>query len=110
VFWQAVLDIDPHAPDQSRLAGAREGHLTGLFAAAGLRDTEWTVLTVQTRFMSFEEWWEPFTLGVGSAGDYVQGLDVRRRAELRERCASLLPRQGPVDVTASAWATIGRTR
>jgi SAM-dependent methyltransferase len=110
VFWQAALDLDPHARDESRLAGAREGHLAELFAAAGLRDVESTMLTVQTRYQSFEEWWEPFTLGVGPAGDYVQGLDVRRRTELRDRCASLLPRQGPVDVTASAWTTIGRAR
>jgi hypothetical protein len=68
------------------------------------------MLTVQTRYRSFEEWWEPFTLGVGPAGDYVQGLDVERRAELHDRCASLLPRRGPVDVTASAWTTIGRKR
>jgi SAM-dependent methyltransferase len=110
VFWQAVLDLDPHARDESRLAGAREGHLAELFATAGLRDIESTVLTVHTRFSSFEEWWDPFTLGVGPAGDYVQGLDARRRAELRERCASLLPQQGPLDVTAAAWAAIGRTQ
>jgi SAM-dependent methyltransferase len=109
VFWHAVLDLDPHARDESQLAGAREGHLAELFAAAGLQDIESTMLTVQTRFGSFEEWWEPFTLGVGPAGDYVQGLDTERRLELRDRCASLLPRQGPVEVTASAWATIGRT-
>jgi SAM-dependent methyltransferase len=108
VFWHAVLDLDPHARDESRLAGAREGHLAELFAAAGLQDIESTMLTVQTRFRSFEEWWEPFTLGVGPAGDYVQGLDTRRRSELRDRCASLLPRQGPVDIIASAWAAIGR--
>ncbi|MCU7728324.1 methyltransferase domain-containing protein [Actinoplanes sp. KI2] len=109
VFWHAVLDLDPHAHDESQLAGAREGHLTELFVAAGLRDIESTMLTVQTRFRTFEEWWEPFTLGVGPAGDYVRGLDTERRLELRDRCASLLPQQGPVDVTASAWATIGRT-
>jgi SAM-dependent methyltransferase len=109
VFWRAVLDLDPHARDESQLAGAREGHLAELFAAAGLRDIESTMLTVQTRFRSFEEWWEPFTLGVGPAGDYVQGLDTQRRLELRDRCASLLPRQWPVGIAASAWATIGRT-
>jgi SAM-dependent methyltransferase len=107
VFWQAVRDLDPHARDESQLAGAREGHLAELFAAAGLRDIESTVLTVQTRFGDFDEWWEPFTLGVGPAGDYVQGLDAPRRAQLRDRCASLLPRPGPIDVTASAWAAIG---
>jgi SAM-dependent methyltransferase len=108
MFWKAALDLDPHAHDESQLAGAREGHLADLFAAAGLRNIESTVLTVHTRFTSFEEWWEPFTLGVGPAGDYLQRLPVERRAQLRDRCASLLQQQGPVDVTASAWATIGR--
>jgi SAM-dependent methyltransferase len=109
VFWRAVRELDPRARDESQLAGAREGHLAELFDAAGLGDIESTVLTVQTRYSSFEEWWKPFTLGVGPAGDYVQGLDPRQRAELRDRCASLLTRQGPIDVTASAWTTIGRT-
>jgi SAM-dependent methyltransferase len=110
VFWQAVLDLDPDARDESGLAGAREGHLAELFAAAGVRDIESTVLTVHARFNSFEEWWEPLTLGVGPAGDYVQGLDARCRAELRDRCAARLPQRGPVDICAAAWATMGRTQ
>jgi SAM-dependent methyltransferase len=108
VFWRAVLDLDPHARDESGLAGAREGHLVELFTAAGLRDIESTVLTVRASFAGFDEWWEPFTLGVGPAGDYVRGLDAGRREELRGRCASLLPRQGPVEIVASAWTTLGR--
>ena len=108
-FWRAVADLDPGARDESGLAGAREGHLAELFAAAGLREIESTTLTVQTGYESFADWWEPFTLGVGPAGDYVKTLDVRRCAELRERCASLLPRQGPIEVTAAAWAATART-
>ncbi len=108
VFWNAVLDLDPLARDESALAGAREGHLAELFAAAGLRDIESTVLTVRVSFATFDEWWEPLTFGVGPAGDYVQALDETRRARLRERCASLLPGQGPFDIAASAWAALGR--
>jgi len=26
-FWQAVRELDPRAPDESGLAGVREGHL-----------------------------------------------------------------------------------
>jgi SAM-dependent methyltransferase len=109
VFWKAALDLDPDARDESALAGAREGHLAELFAAAGLGDIESTVLTVRASFRSFEEWWEPFTLGVGPAGDYVRGLTAERRDELRGRCASLLPLKGPIDIAASAWSTLGRT-
>jgi hypothetical protein len=107
VFWRAVRDLDPDAPDESGLAGAREGHLAELFAAAGLRQVESTQLTVRVGFASVDQWWEPFTLGVGPAGDYVARLDEPRRTALRERCAELLPPGTPIEITASAWAALG---
>nr|BFE60500.1 class I SAM-dependent methyltransferase [Dactylosporangium thailandense] len=109
VFWRAALELDPAARDESGLAGAREGHLAELFTAAGLRDLEPAELTVRTTFAGFAEWWEPFTLGVGPAGDYVRTLDEPHREALRERCATLLPATGPIEVTAMAWTVLGRT-
>ena len=106
VFWRAAREIDPDVADESQLAGAREGHLAELFEAAGLRDIEETALSADIEHRSFEEWWEPFTRGVGPAGSYVAGLDAERRAELREICRSLLP-IAPFVVTARAWATRG---
>ena len=108
LFWRAVHDLDPEARDESGLAGAREGHLAELFAAAGLHEIESSVLTVRAPFATFDEWWEPFTLGVGPAGDYVARLDATRRSELRAHCSELLPREGPFDITASAWTACGR--
>ncbi|WP_432992760.1 class I SAM-dependent methyltransferase [Dactylosporangium sp. CA-233914] len=102
-FWRAVLDLDPSARDESGLAGVREGHLAELFAAAGLRDIEPAVLSVRSTFANFDEWWEPYTLGVGTAGDHMQSLDPAGREKLRTRCAALLPPDGPFEVTASAW-------
>jgi SAM-dependent methyltransferase len=110
VFWRAVHELDPQARDESGLAGAREGHLAELFAAAGLREIESDMLTVTVRFETFDEWWEPFTLGVGPAGDYVARLDAAHRTELRARCATLLPDGTPFDITASAWAAAGRAQ
>ena len=110
VFWRAVLDLDPAAHDESALAGAREGHLAELFAAAGLPEIEASVLTVRVRFADFAQWWEPFTLGVGPAGDYVARLDEVRRDGLRARCAELLPAAGPIDIAASAWTVTARVR
>jgi SAM-dependent methyltransferase len=109
VFWQAVLALDPAAHDESGLAGARAGHLAELFAAAGLGEIEPAVLTVRRTFAGFDEWWEPYTLGVGPAGDYVRGLDSGRVAALRDECASRLPQQWPIEVSASAWAATGRS-
>ena len=106
VFWKAARELDPEVDDEARLAGAREGHLAKLLEAAGLHDIEETALSASLEHPSFEEWWEPFTRGVGPAGSYVAGLDAERQAELRERCRSLLP-VGPFVLTARAWATRG---
>ena len=91
LFWGAVHDTDPTAHDESALAGAREGHLAELCEAAGLAHIEATMLTVTVPYESFAEWWEPFTLGVGPAGDYVEHLDEAGRDALRRRCEQLLP-------------------
>jgi SAM-dependent methyltransferase len=107
-FWSTVRALDPRARDESHLAGAREGHLAELFVAAGLDRVESAMLTVSAGFAGFDEWWEPFTLGVGPAGSYVRGLDDRRRDELRDRCAARLGADGPFEITASAWAASGR--
>lgn len=107
VFWRAVHTVDPAARDESDLAGAREGHLAELFAAAGLREIEETVLEVRVEHATFDEWWEPFTFGVGPAGAYVKALAAPEREQLRERCRSLLP-SPPFALPARAWAVRGR--
>lgn len=106
LFWNAARELNPEVLDESSLAGARKGHLAELFAKAGLRSVETTVLIATVTHASFEEWWEPFTLGVGPAGAYVAGLEMQRRAELRERCRELL-RKTPFDVAARAWTARG---
>ena len=106
-FWRAAHDLDPDVHDESGLAGAREGHLAETFTAAGLREIEETTLSASLEHPSFDEWWEPFTRGVGPAGSHVAGLTPERQAELRERCRALLP-AGPFTVTAQAWAARGR--
>jgi SAM-dependent methyltransferase len=107
VCWEAVHSLDPDARDESDLAGAREGHLAELFAAAGFRVIEETVLAARVEHPSFEEWWEPFTLGVGPAGAYVTRLADGDRDRPRELCRSRLP-FSPFTVTARAWAVRGR--
>ena len=78
-FWQAARELDPGVHDESDLAGAREGHLRELFEQAGLQSVEETTIEMAAEFPSFDEWWEPFTLGVGPAGDYARTLDDAAR-------------------------------
>ena len=103
---RAVREVDPSAPDESGLAGVGEGQLAGLFTQAGLTVTDATALTVQVRHATFGDWWQPFTLGVGPAGTYVASLTGERRRLLSEHCRELLG-DGPVDVSATAWAVTG---
>jgi SAM-dependent methyltransferase len=105
-FWAAARELDPAVDDESGLAGAREGHLAQLFHDAGLREIEERTLSIRVEHGSFEEWWEPYTLGVGPAGDYVAGLDSTRQAELREQCRTRLS-TFPFVLTAQAWAVRG---
>ncbi len=107
LFWRAVHEGDPGARGEAGLAGAREGHLVELAGAAGLREVEPTRLTVAVPYATFDEWWEPFTLGVGPAGGYVTGLDEPSRDALRTRCERRLP-TAPFEVSASAWCVKAR--
>jgi SAM-dependent methyltransferase len=106
-FWSSARELDADVADESGLAGAREGHLAMLLRDAGLTDVEERALSVNVEHRSFEEWWEPYTLGVGPAGSYVAGLDATRQVELREHCRRRLP-IAPFVLTARAWAARGR--
>ena len=105
-FWEAARELDSGAEDESGLAGARAAHLAELLAAAGLRRVEEAELTASVEYASFDDWWGPFTLGVGPAGSYARTLGAAELSALRERCRELLP-EAPFTVTAVAWAARG---
>lgn len=108
LFWRAARELDPAVVDESRRAGAREGHLSELFEAAGLREVEETILSIEREHAGFEEWWEPYTGGVGPAGAYVNTLSPEQKGVLRDRCRALLP-DGSFVLGSRAWAARGRS-
>jgi SAM-dependent methyltransferase len=105
-FWRAVRDLDAQAEDESGLAGVHEGDLSALFTEAGVREIEETTLSVDVEHPTFEDWWQPYTLGVGPAGAYVAGLAEDVQAALREHCREVLP-PAPFVLTARAWGARG---
>ena len=106
MFWNAVHTIDPIEEAESTMPGVREGHLAELFSQAGLTPEE-TTLSVEAHFESFDDWWVPYTMGVGPAGEYVKKLDDAQREQLRDAAARLLP-DGPFDLPAQAWCVSAR--
>ena len=106
LFWDVVRELDPGVEGEAQLAGAREGHLAELFGDAGLASIADTCLSITVTHPSFEDWWEPFTFGVGPAGSYVAALDVSSQIRLRDRCRDMLP-SPPFTLKARAWAARG---
>jgi SAM-dependent methyltransferase len=105
-FWHAVRELEPGADAEANLAGTRGGQLTELFGEAGLREVEEIALPVHLEHPTFEDWWEPFTLGVGPAGVYFTSLDAKKQSELREAARRTLP-EPPFTLSARAWTARG---
>jgi SAM-dependent methyltransferase len=109
-FWDAALSLDPDTPDEARTM--RYNHpdvLRKLWLGAGLEAVENDALVVETSYLDFDDFWEPFTGGVGPAGVYVSSLDPDRRAALREECRRRLGEPvGAFTLSAKAWAVKGR--
>lgn len=104
-FWQAVAELD-QVEGESLGPGVNQGDIARLFAKAGLAVVKDTELTIDVPQIGFDDWWEPVTLGVGPAGDYVLSLDADRRAQLRAHCQQILA-NGLAVVSATVWAVTG---
>lgn len=107
LFWAAASALDPEVEGESHLPGARQGHLVELLTDAGLGDVEEATLWVTVEHRTFDDWWEPFTLGVGPGGSYVAALTAEEVQQLREECQRRLP-SAPFSLTGRAWAARGR--
>ena len=110
-FWDAAVALDPDpaaaADERSRMRFARQGELGALCREAGLRDVEEGELVVSADYESFDDLWEPFTLGVGPAGEHAASLDPERQHALmddyRRRLGSP---DGPFSLDARAWFAV----
>ncbi len=114
-FWAAAAELDAAAAvlDQGeRFPICRPDGLRDCFAAAGLEDLDVTAIEIATPFGSFDEYWEPFLGGQGSAPGYAMSLDEPARERLRERLRERVPARpdGSIALRARAWAVRGSRR
>lgn len=105
-FWEVAKRADPTTADEGDLPGTASGQLAALLEEASLREVVETSLDVEVPFATFEEWWEPFTFGVGPAGQHVANLDESGRMLLVEMLREELG-DGPFTIRARAWAASG---
>jgi SAM-dependent methyltransferase len=109
-FWAAALSLDPETPDEARtMRYIDPDDLRALWQRAGLEAVESGALVVEASYRDFDDYWEPFTAGVGPGGAYTVSLDPDRRAALREECRRRLgDPDGAFTLSAKAWAVKGR--
>jgi SAM-dependent methyltransferase len=111
LFWDAVTETDPDAAgldEGARFPLCRRDPLVETFG--GLAEVDATLITVESSYADFDEYWTPFLGGVGPGPAYVASLDDERRATLREALRARVPvaADGTIPMRASAWAVRGR--
>ncbi len=77
-----------------------------MLTAAGLADVTEVEQSAHVEHPSFDDWWQPFSLGVGPAGTYLTGLDADHRARIRDRCHEELG-DGPFTLPTVTYAGRG---
>ncbi|MGZ4165135.1 MAG: class I SAM-dependent methyltransferase [Solirubrobacteraceae bacterium] len=102
IFWEAAREVQPGVEGERRMAGTEQGDIARRFQAAGLSDVTGGALTASAHYADFEDFWQPLTLAVGPAGQYLHLLAEDQRARVREACRARLP-QGSFSLDARAW-------
>jgi len=106
IFWDAARHLDPHVAGERRRPGVSEGDIGERFVKAGLEDVVHGALEVRADYADFDDFWQPFTFGVGPAGQHLAALSDDRRSALRELCRAGVD-DGPFSLTARAWYARG---
>jgi SAM-dependent methyltransferase len=112
-FWDAAVAVHRHkatqagALDRTRFCDPDE--LRELWARVGLLEVGAGELVVGADHADFDDFWWPFTAGVGGSGRYCASLDEAGREALREEVHRRLGSPtGPFRLSARAWYVRGQ--
>jgi SAM-dependent methyltransferase len=112
-FWDAAVAVDRRKATQAgaltrtRLCDPDE--LRELWARIGLLEIDAGELVVGADYADFDDFWWPFSAGVGGSGSYCASLDEAGREALREELRRRLGSPtGPFRLSARAWYVRGR--
>lgn len=112
IFWDEAIALTParDARDERHMPLSRRGELAVLWRHHGLQDVSEETTTIQTRFLSFDDYWSPFLEKQGPAGEYVAALSTSEQDQLRLRLRRRLLGDGPdrpITLDARAWGVRG---
>lgn len=112
VFWEVAAHDDAavtELPEVRRYPLCQPEPLRAVFSAAGLDAVRVVDLEAPALFKDFDDYWQPFLGGQGTAPAYVATLSDGRRAVLRETLRNALPvsADGHIRLRVRAWAVRG---
>ncbi|NND31972.1 MAG: class I SAM-dependent methyltransferase [Saprospiraceae bacterium] len=112
-FWDAASSIDHNSrllDEGVRFPICNSDTLSKEFKQAGISEVETTMLDVETKFESFDDYWTPFLGGQGPAPSYVASLSEEMQADLKDQVFNSLPIEsdGSIKLLARAIAIRGR--
>lgn len=106
IFWDAVRQGRPGVEGERRLPGTVEGDLVARLRRAGLADVTGSAIMASADYADFDDFWQPFTFGVGPSGQYLASLSDAERRRVRDACQAQLP-EGSFSLAARAWCARG---
>jgi len=113
-FWDTVVKLKPDVSDlheAHRFPDCSAEGLMRLFERAGFNKIETVAIEIETKFLNFDDYWEPFLGGQGPAPSYLQSLDEEGRCAVKHLLNDSLPVQadGTIHLQARAWAIKGQS-
>jgi SAM-dependent methyltransferase len=111
-FWDEVVSLDPavEPKDERHMKLSRHGELGNLWRRAGFSNVIEEPLTIEQKYSSFNDYWEPFMRGAGPGGAYVASLSQERREQLEAHLRKRLlgdRSEGVFKLKATAWCVRG---
>ena len=111
LFWEECVRLDPAAEEKAQRPKVcnQAGQLAELWRTTGFEDVREVTLEMRTDFTGFDDFWLPYTKGVGPQGMYVASLSSERRELLRDalRKRFVGERDRPFSLRAAALAVRG---
>jgi ubiquinone/menaquinone biosynthesis C-methylase UbiE len=102
LFWSAMHTVKPDVEGEQERAGTAEGDIAERLKRAGAGAVEAGSLEVSVHYSGFEDFWKPFTFGVGPAGQALASLQDDQKAAVRQAIRAQLP-AGSFCLDARSW-------
>ena len=112
-FWDVACALDASAIDADeshRFDVCEPGALPALWARAGFSEVRSGGLEITMEFRDFDDLWNPFLGGTGTAPAYVATLDQGGRERLRDALQRMVhaDADGRIRLQARVWCVSGR--